>query len=37
MPLAEIAAAVGYVDQAHFSNAFKRVFGITPGRYRSLL
>jgi AraC family transcriptional regulator len=37
MPLADIAAAAGYVDQAHFSNAFKRVFGITPGRYRSLL
>jgi AraC family transcriptional regulator len=37
MPLADIAAAVGCVDQAHFCKAFKCVFGISPGRYRSLL
>ena len=36
-PLAEVAVAAGYYDQAHFSNAFKRVTGLTPRAYRRSL
>ena len=32
--LAEIAAAVGFCDQAHFSRAFKARFGMPPAAYR---
>ena len=35
--LAEIAAAVGFHDQAHFSNAFKRRYGATPQTFRQSL
>ncbi|MET0535542.1 MAG: helix-turn-helix transcriptional regulator [Steroidobacter sp.] len=31
--LAEIAAAVGYADQAHFTRRFRRYFGCTPAVY----
>ncbi len=31
-PLAEIAQATGFSSQAHFTDAFKRAFGVTPGR-----
>ena len=34
LELAEIAHAAGYSDQSHFTNAFRRQFGVTPGRYR---
>lgn len=37
MPLAEIAAAVGFYDQSHLNRHFKRVTGITPGRYAQTL
>jgi AraC family transcriptional regulator len=33
-PLSEIAACCGFGDQSHFSNAFRRVHGVTPGRCR---
>lgn len=32
-PLTEIAPNIGFYDQSHFSNRFKRVFGVTPGQY----
>jgi AraC family transcriptional regulator len=32
--LAQIAAEVGFSDQAHFTRCFKEVTGVTPGRYR---
>jgi len=35
--LSEIAALVGYSDQSHFSVAFKRLTGTSPGAYRRLL
>jgi AraC-like DNA-binding protein len=31
--LAEIAADLGYTDQAHFTQDFRTVTGMTPGRY----
>lgn len=34
--LAEIALQCGYVDQAHFSNSFRRLFGTTPMQFRRL-
>jgi AraC family transcriptional regulator len=33
-PLASIAARAGFADQSHFTRAFKRQYGVTPGRYR---
>ncbi|MEI7037383.1 helix-turn-helix transcriptional regulator [Fulvimonas yonginensis] len=35
--LAAVADACGYADQAHFSHAFKRAFGLSPARYREAL
>ncbi|TDC96545.1 helix-turn-helix transcriptional regulator, partial [Actinomadura sp. 7K507] len=35
VPLAAIAQRVGYASEYAFANAFKREFGIAPGRYRS--
>jgi len=32
-PAAEVAAAVGFVDQSHLSKRFKGSFGITPGQF----
>lgn len=34
--LSEIAQACGYFDQAHFSRAFKRAYGIGPKAYREV-
>jgi AraC family transcriptional regulator len=34
MPLVEIALAVGFCTQPHFSTIFKRVTGDTPARWR---
>lgn len=33
--LAGIAAAVGFADQSHFTAAFRREAGMTPGRFRT--
>jgi len=35
-PLCEIAIAVGFSDQSHFTVVFKRYTGMTPGQYRRL-
>lgn len=32
-PAGEVATAVGFYDQSHLTRHFKRVVGITPGRY----
>ena len=34
--IAEIAAALGFADQSHFTRVFVRCTGLTPGRYRRL-
>lgn len=34
--LAEVAYAVGYSSQSHFTTRFRRIIGVTPGRYRSM-
>ncbi|HKS26636.1 MAG TPA: AraC family transcriptional regulator, partial [Pyrinomonadaceae bacterium] len=36
VPLADIALSVGFYDQSHFSNAFKRVTSLTPVQYRAI-
>lgn len=36
-PLVEIALAAGFADQTHFSRSFKRVTGMTPTEFRSIL
>jgi AraC-like DNA-binding protein len=33
MPIAVAAISVGYVDQSHLTNRFRRTFGITPRQY----
>jgi AraC family transcriptional regulator len=35
--LARVALEAGFVDQSHFTRAFRRHTGVTPGRYRELL
>jgi AraC family transcriptional regulator len=32
--LSKIALAAGFYDQSHFTNQFRRRFGVTPGHYR---
>ncbi len=36
MPLVQVAYETGFSSQSHFSNAFKRFIGVTPGRYRAI-
>ncbi|MDT7602118.1 MAG: AraC family transcriptional regulator [Acidobacteriota bacterium] len=36
LPLSAIATRVGFYDQSHFTNAFKRSTGMTPAAYRAL-
>ena len=35
VPLAWLACQAGFVDQSHFTRAFRGHFGLTPGRYRA--
>lgn len=37
LPLAEVAQTCGYYDQAHFSHAFRRAYGVAPSLYRAAL
>jgi AraC-like DNA-binding protein len=34
-PVSHVALEAGFFDQAHFTKHFKRIFGVTPGRYLS--
>jgi AraC-like DNA-binding protein len=34
-PIAQAAAEAGFYDQAHLTRHFKRITGISPGRYRT--
>lgn len=36
-PLSEIALRAGFYDQSHFTNVFRRTFGVTPSAYRANL
>lgn len=36
-PLAAVAQAMGFADQSHFTNAFRRETGATPARFRAAL
>ncbi len=36
-PLAQVAQRAGFYDQSHFTNLFRRSYGITPARYRRAL
>ena len=33
--LVDIALAMGFPDQSYYSKVFKRIVGVTPGKYRS--
>lgn len=35
LPIADVALEAGFADQSHFTRAFKRIVGVTPGCYRS--
>lgn len=35
MPLAQVALAAGFANQAHLTTQFKRVLGVTPAAYRA--
>jgi AraC family transcriptional regulator len=35
LPLAQVAARSGFSDQSQFSHHFKRIVGVTPGRFRT--
>jgi AraC-like DNA-binding protein len=36
IPLADLALAAGFADQAHFTRMFRAAYGVTPGRYARL-
>jgi len=36
LPVAQVAAETGFVDQPHLTHHFKRCLGLTPGQYRRL-
>ena len=33
--LVDIALAMGFPDQSYYSKVFKRIVGVTPGKYRA--
>ncbi len=33
MPCVDVALALGFADQSHFSKHFKRIVGVPPGVY----
>lgn len=33
LPITQVATQAGFYDQAHFTRHFKRIMGLTPGRY----
>lgn len=35
LPIAHVAAATGFADQSHLTRRFKRLVGVTPGRYQT--
>jgi AraC-like DNA-binding protein len=35
LPLAEVAARVGFADQSHFTSIFRRMTSMTPRSYRN--
>jgi AraC-like DNA-binding protein len=35
LPLTQVASELGFSDQSHFTNCFKRFIGVTPGQYAS--
>lgn len=37
LSLIEISLQAGFFDQSHLTNAFRRLLGVTPSRYRALL
>ena len=37
VPLVRLATDAGFADQSHFTRAFRRYTGMTPGRYRDLV
>ena len=36
LPLAETALACGFADQSHMTRAFRKAFGLPPGRWQEL-
>jgi len=37
LPISEVAHALSFSDQAHFTREFKKIHGITPGLYRTVI
>lgn len=37
VPQSEAAVAAGFFDQSHFANAFRKYYGLPPGKYRAAL